>query len=230
MSHCHSAAAEDRQPQLAGLRPQRRLSWLPHHHESSYQLLSSSSLSLLFLSPTHCYPRRSIKMRSLSFWTPYCTRLRDLIIKYEKYSSQRFACPAASAPSPFVLLEHDLLPLFAQLLRKARACPLPLPPLRGHPLCHSALNAHVKVQKTVNWLRIRRISRVHYVYLIMHISLTLFSNSCIFDLCTKHLCPSPSPLQLPPLALNYLFISFQLRIIENILNDRNYRTLKFILC
>lgn len=66
---------------------------------SSLYLAPPLSISLFF-SAVPCASWRSIKMRSLSFWTPYCTRLRDLIIKYEKYSSQRFACSApASAPA-----------------------------------------------------------------------------------------------------------------------------------
>lgn len=106
-----------------GDRRPHRLSWLPHHR--AWRVLISCSaassrhstfplyLSHFFclLSPSlpfslclslpafPCAPWRSIKMRSLSFWTPYCTWLRDLIIKYEKYSSQRFAC-AAAAPAP----------------------------------------------------------------------------------------------------------------------------------
>lgn len=101
-----------------GDRRPHRLSWLPHHRawrvliscsaassrhstfplylSHFFCLLSPSLFDSLFLSAVPCASWRSIKMRSLSFWTPYCTRLRDLIIKYEKYSSQRFACAAPS--------------------------------------------------------------------------------------------------------------------------------------
>lgn len=118
-----------------GDRRPHRLSWLPHHrawpvliscsaassrHPLSLPLfLSSLPFSLCpSLPAVPCASWRSIKMRSLSFWTPYCTRLRDLIIKYEKYSSQRFAC---AAPSTVAVAWH---------------CSLAVPragPLRGCP-------------------------------------------------------------------------------------------------